>query len=192
MHPTFLCLSYILVIFSTDFLVATLSVHIEHSFGQSETGWRVSKIFRRLQRLWRWLLLQSSELFKLELKIHVAYGSHLLHFLVTLLVSSWFDCLDLTKFLNQLVGESGGRIGMNHIMRMLFPEYFELTYLINVGKWLNGIVCLSLPVDLQSNVNVLRIWCNNWIIILWKCVSLMRLCEIPLVAPEFVIWCSQL
>lgn len=55
-------------------------------FLQSETGWRVSRTSRKLQRQWKWLQLQSYEQFKLELKIPVAYGSHLPYCLAILLV----------------------------------------------------------------------------------------------------------
>lgn len=48
---------------------------------QLEIEWRVWKVYRKLPRQWRWLQLQSCGQFKCVLKILVAFGNHLLHFL---------------------------------------------------------------------------------------------------------------
>ena len=62
----------------------TVLIAFDVFFIQLEIGWRVWKIFKRLQRQWRWLQPLSYEQFKLELKIPVDCGSLLLYFLVTL------------------------------------------------------------------------------------------------------------
>lgn len=59
---------------------------------QLEIEWRVWKISRKLLRPWRWLQLQSCGQFKCVLKILVAFGNHLLHFLGILQVCLYTIC----------------------------------------------------------------------------------------------------